>query len=180
MALRSKKEISPLIAAVLLVVIVVSLGAAVMSLVRNYLTEGEKQVTVEKEAIKCGRDTSIELVIIDNNYQICNSTHETDDDLASLNFYFENTGTTKVLDAQVRVVGSRGVFQNNSVLNESFTLNPGGTVLVNMTYDPENVGEFRQVKIVPRINLPGIAEHAFCADSGVSVEAVPNNCTSYQ
>ncbi|MBW2996939.1 hypothetical protein KY349_01210, partial [Candidatus Woesearchaeota archaeon] len=123
---------------------------------------------------------SIELVMIDNNYQICNSTHEDEDDLASLNFYFENTGTTEVLDAQVRIVGSRGIFQNDSVLNESFQLNPGGTVLVNMSFDPENVGDFRQVKIVPRISLPGVAEHAFCADSGITISAVPNNCTSYQ
>lgn len=180
MTLRSKKGISPLIAVVLLVVIVVSLGAAVMSLVRNYLTEGEKQVTVEKESIKCGRDTSIELVMVNNNYQICNTTHETDADLASLNMYFENTGTTEVLDAQVRIVGSRGIFQNDSVLNESFKLNPGGTVLVNMSYDPENVGDFRQVKIVPRISLPGMTEHAFCSDSGITIEHVPNNCTSYQ
>ncbi|MBW2972320.1 hypothetical protein KY359_04760 [Candidatus Woesearchaeota archaeon] len=180
MSFRSKKAISPIIAAVLLVVIVVSLGAAVMSLVRNYLTEGETQVNVEKEAIKCGRDTSIEWVTINEDYQICNSTHEDDPDLASLNFMVENTGTTNVLDLQVRMVGSKGIFQNNTAMNESFTLRPGGVVVVNVSYDPETVGEFRQVRVVPRINLPGISEHAYCSDSGITVSAVPNNCTSYQ
>ncbi|MBN1544416.1 hypothetical protein JW898_03050 [Candidatus Woesearchaeota archaeon] len=180
MLLRSKRAISPIIAAVLLVVIVVSLGAAVMSLVRNYLTEGEKQVTIEKEAIKCGRDTSIEWVMVNDNYQICNGTHETENDLASLNFMVENTGTTEVLNLQVRVVGDKGIIQNNSVLNDTFTLKPGGVVLVNMSYDPDGVGEFRQVKVVPRINLPGIVEHAYCSDSGITVSAVPNNCTTYQ
>ena len=178
MFVRRKKAISPLIAAVLLVVIVVTLGAAVMTLVKNYLTEGEKQVAVGKESIKCGRDTSIELVIIDGNYQICNGTHETDSDLASLNLFVENTGTTDVLDVQVRIVGTSGIFQNNSVLNS--TLRTGGAVLVNMSYSPENVGGFREVKIVPRINLPGITEHAFCSDSGITITSISNNCTTYQ
>ena len=178
MLLRIKKAISPLIAAVLLVVIVVTIGAAVMALVRNYLTEGEKQVTVGKESIKCGRDTSIELVLVNNNYQICNGTHATDPDLASLNFYIENTGTTDVIDAQVRIVGTSGIFQNDSVLND--TLLMGHTVLVNMSYSPASVGRFREVKIVPRINLPGITEHAFCSDSGIKITSIPNNCTTYQ
>jgi flagellin-like protein len=178
MLLRRKKAISPLIAAVLLVVIVVTLGAAVMTLVKNYLTEGEKQVTVGKESIKCGRDVSIGLVLVDGNYQICNGTHHTDANLASLNFYIENTGTIDVLDAQVRIVGSSGIFQNDSVLND--TLRTGHTVLVNMSYDPSSVGGFRQVRIVPRINLPGIIEHAFCSDSGITITSIPNNCTTYQ
>ncbi|HII71892.1 TPA: hypothetical protein HA265_04015 [Candidatus Woesearchaeota archaeon] len=177
MSLKSKKGISPLIAAVLLVVVVVSHGAAVMSLVRNYLTEGEKDVTVGQESIKCGRDVSIGLVMVDGNYQICNGTAE-DADMAALNILIENTGTIDVLDAQVRVVGKDGIFNNNSVLNT--TLETGDTQRINMTYDPEVVGEFRQVKIVPRINLPGIAEHAYCADSGIEVEYVPNNCSTYQ
>lgn len=177
MLLRRKKAISPLIAAVLLVVIVVTLGAAVMTLVRNYLTEGEKQVNVGKESIKCGRDTSIELVLVDGDYQICNSSH-TDPDLASLNFFIENTGSTDVLDAQVRIVGTKGIFQNDSALNS--TLRMGGVAQVNMTYDPSSVGGFRQVKIVPRINLPGITEHAFCSDSGITITSIPNNCTTYQ
>jgi len=180
MLLRGKRAISPIIAAVLLVVVVVSLGAAVMSLVRNFLTEGETQVNVEKEGIRCGRDTSIELVTIDSNYMICNSTDPDDSSMASLNFMIENTGTTDVLDAQVRIVGTDGIFKNDSVLNDTFTLKMGGVALVNMTYDPEVTGGFRQVKIVPRINLPGVAEHAYCSDSGIEVEYVPNNCTTYQ
>lgn len=179
MSLRSKKAVSPLIAAVLLVVITVSIGAVVMTLVRTYTTEGEQQVTVGKEAIKCGRDVSIGLALVDGNYMICNDTDADDSNLASLNFYLENTGTIDVLDAQVRIVGAKGIFQNDSVLNDT-TLKTGGTVIVNVTYDPENVGEFRQVKIVPRINLPGITEHAYCSDSGVTITSVPNNCTTYQ
>jgi hypothetical protein len=142
------------------------------------MSEGEQQVTVGKEAIKCGRDVGLSLALVDDNYMICNGTNADDDTLASLNFYIENTGTIDVLDAQVRIVGSKGIVQNDSVLNA--TLKTGGTVVVNMSYDPENTGEFRQVKIVPRINLPGITEHAYCSDSGVTISSVPNNCTTYQ
>lgn len=167
-----------MIAAVLLVVIVVSIGAAVMALVRNYMTEGEQQVTISKEAIKCGRDVAIDFVLVDSNYQICNSTHATDSSLASLNFVIENTGTLKIRDIQVRAVGTRGIIQNNSVLNDSMAT--GGVVLINMSYDPELLGGFRQVKIIPRINLPGQVEAAYCSDAGITVSAVPNNCTTYQ
>jgi flagellin-like protein len=177
MALGSRKAVSPLIAAVLLIVITVTIGAVVMAIIRTYVTEGEKQVTVGKESIKCGRDVGMELVIVNGNYQICNGTAE-DTDLAALNFMVENTGSMDILDAQVRIVGSKSIFQNDSVLNG--TLRMGATQLVNMSYDPEGVGEFRQVKIVPRINLPGITEHAFCSDVGITVTSVPNNCTSYQ
>ena len=178
MLLRGKRAISPIIAAVLLVVIVVSIGAAVMSLVRNFITEGETTINVEKEGIKCGRDTSIELVLINENYQICNASHPDDSDLAMLNFMIENVGTIDVLDAQVRIVGKQGIVRNDSVLNG--TLRMGGVALVNMSYDPEVTGAFRQVKIVPRINLPGVTEHAYCSDSGVEIESIPNNCTTYQ
>jgi flagellin-like protein len=176
--LLGKRAISPLIAAVLLVVMVVTIGAAVMAIVRNYVTEGETQVTVGKEQIKCGRDVGLSWVLVDGNYQVCNGTHPTDNDLANLNFMVENTGTIDIMDLQVRAVGSKGIIQNNSVLNA--TLKTGGIVLINMSYDPTRLGEFRQVKIVPRINLPGITEHAFCSDSGVTVSSVPNNCTTYQ
>jgi flagellin-like protein len=138
MSLQSKKAISPLIAAVLLVVIVVTIGAAVMALVRGYMTEGEQQVTVNKEAIKCGRDTSIGIVLIENTYRICNGTHESDSDLASLNVFLENTGTIDINDAQIRMIGTRGIFQNDSVLDEM--LRRGGSTLINMTFDPEVVG----------------------------------------
>ncbi len=177
MHLLSKKGVSPLIAAVLLVVIVVVLGAAVMSLFQNYVKEGEKQVTVGKESIKCGRDVGIGWVLVNNDYQVCNASAE-DDDMASLNLMIENTGSMDILDAQVRIVGSHGIITNNSVLNSSLGI--GQSALINMTYDPEVLGEFRQVKVVPRINLPGITEHAFCSDSGISLSEISNNCTTYQ
>ncbi len=178
MLLSTKRAISPMIAAVLLVVIVVSIGAAVMALVRNYVTEGEQQVTIGKESIKCGRDVAIDFILVDNSYQICNGTHASDSSLASLNFMIENTGAVKIRDVQVRAVGTIGIIQNNSVLNN--TMATGGIALINMSYNPEALGGFRQVKVIPRINLPGQVEAAFCTEAGITVDAVPNNCTTYQ
>lgn len=171
----NKKAISPIIAAVLLVVIVVGLGTAIMGISRNYLTDGEKDMKEKKEEIKCGKDVEIEIVIIADNYQICNATAE--DDMASLNVMVSNTGMMDIMDAQVRMVGKKGIFMNNSVLNDSLVM--GETVQLNVTYDPEVVGEFRQVKIIPRINLPGIKEHAYCSDVGITALEVPNNCTTF-
>lgn len=176
MVVKNRKAISPIIAAVLLVVIVVGLGAALMSITRNYLSEGKKDMTEKKEEIKCGKDVEFEIVIIDNNYQICNAS-ATEADMASLNVMVVNTGTMDILDMQMRMVGQKGIFMNNSVLNQTLTM--GGTQQLNITYDPENVGEFKQIKLIPRINLPGIKEHAFCSDVGIEVIEVPNNCTTF-
>jgi flagellin-like protein len=112
MTYRGRRAISPLIAAVLLVVIVVVLGAAVMNLSKNYFADSKKDVTEQSEQIKCGKDVGMELVIIDNNYQICNAT-ATDTDMASLNFMIVNTGSIDILDAQVRMVGTNGIINNN-------------------------------------------------------------------
>jgi flagellin-like protein len=176
MTVSNRKAISPIIAAVLLVVIVVGLGAALMSIARNYLSEGKQDITEKKEEIKCGKDVGMEIVIIGNNYQICNATAE-ETDMASLNVMLVNTGTIPILDAQVRMVGTRGIFMNNSVFNE--TMEMGDTIQLNITYDPESVGEFRQVFIVPRIKLPGIQQHAFCSDVGIEAIEIPNNCTTF-
>ena len=161
----------------MLIVITVTIGAVVMTLVRTYVTEGQTQVNVGSEAIKCGRDVAIQLPLLNGNYQICNAS-AIETDMASLNFIVENVGSVDVLDMQVRIVGNNGIVQNDTVLNG--TLKTGGVQIINLTFDPDLVGEFRQVKIVPRINLPGITEHAFCSDSGILITSIPNNCTSYQ
>lgn len=176
MTVRGKRAISPLIAAVLLVVVVVVLGAAVMNLSKTYYDDSKKDVTEQNEQIKCGKDVGMEIVIIDNKYQICNSTSD-QTDMASLNVMVINTGTIDILDAQVRMVGTNSIIANNSVFNS--TLATGSTVQLNITYDPEILGQFRQVRIVPRINLPGIKEHAFCSDVGIEAQEVPNNCTTF-
>lgn len=174
----NKKAISPLIAAVLLVVVVVSLGAAVMSLTRGYLEQGETDVNVNKESIRCGRDVGIQFAIINENYAVCNKTDPDDSDMAQTQLYIENVGTMDVLDAQVRLIGKTSIFQNDTVLSN--TLETGSIARINVTYDPESLGEFRQLKITPRINLPGITDHAYCSDAALTISSLSNNCTTYE
>ncbi|HII71315.1 TPA: hypothetical protein HA265_01005 [Candidatus Woesearchaeota archaeon] len=173
MAFRGKRAISPLIAAVLLVVVTVSIGAAVFSLIQNYMAEGKQDIKEGQEEIRCGRDVGIELFIVNNTY-ICNATDPDDDEVAIFHMIISNTGTRDVDQAQLRVFFEGKVFQNSSILND--TLEMGESQVVNVTYSLDTYGgEFRSAQVIPRISIPGVQDYAFCTDNAWNVEAM-NSC----
>ena len=171
---RSRKAISPLIAAVLLVVVTVSIGAAVFSLIQNYMGSGKQDIKRGAEEIRCGRDVGIELRPLNFTY-ICNSTAE-ESDMASFNMIVSNVGSRDVEQAQLRVFFEGGVFSNNSILND--TLAPGQSQVVNVTYDPEpedEWGALRSAQVIPRIGIPGVSDFSYCTDNAWEVKDI-NQC----
>ena len=52
---KNKKAISPLIASVLLIVVVVGIGAVVTGIVRNYVTENKQTITEKAKPIKLNK-----------------------------------------------------------------------------------------------------------------------------
>jgi len=70
--MKTKKGISPLIAAVMLMALVVSIGAVIMTWTKQYVGESldEADETLGSEGV-CGNDVYIELVEIDDEKQIC-------------------------------------------------------------------------------------------------------------
>ncbi|MFH1053299.1 MAG: archaellin/type IV pilin N-terminal domain-containing protein [Candidatus Woesearchaeota archaeon] len=57
-----KKGVSPIIAVVLLIAIVVGLGAVLMTISRSFMTETEENIGEKTEQMKCSTDVQIELV----------------------------------------------------------------------------------------------------------------------
>ena len=56
---KNKRGVSPLIAAVLLIVVVVGVGAVVTGIVRNYVTSGKQTIQSKAGDIKCGAEIDI-------------------------------------------------------------------------------------------------------------------------
>ncbi len=171
MRLIDKKAISPLIAAVLLVVVTVSIGAAVFALVQNYMGSGKKTISEKTEEIRCGRDVGITMELFNNTY-LCNASADKNDE-ASFNMIINNVGSRKVDQVQLRVIGSRMVFNNISILDNAMQL--GDSIVINVTYNPEDLGTFRSAQVIPRITIPGVTDYAFCTDNAWNIGAM-NQC----
>ncbi|MFH1053300.1 MAG: archaellin/type IV pilin N-terminal domain-containing protein [Candidatus Woesearchaeota archaeon] len=57
-----KKGVSPIIAVVLLIAIVVGLGAVLMTISRNFMSESEENIEEKTEVMKCNTDVQINFV----------------------------------------------------------------------------------------------------------------------
>jgi len=171
MLLKGKKAISPLISAVLLVVITVSIGAAVFALVQNYMGSGKKTISEKNEELRCGRDVGISMELFNNTY-ICNASSDKSGK-ASFNMILNNQGSRVINQVQLRVIGTKSVFTNNSILNQSMPL--GASWVINVTYNPEELGDFRSAQVIPRITIPGVDDYAYCTDNAWNIGAM-NQC----
>jgi FlaG/FlaF family flagellin (archaellin) len=165
--LTSKKAVSPLIAAVLLIVVVVGIGAVVTGIVRNYVTENKQTITEKASDMKCGVEVAITVPSVNDVLKICNATS------TSINFTLENTGTATIDEIQVKFFGSSS-FAAIDTLGASGSgglfgsgMAPGKTLSFNASF-PSSIGTLQQIKIVPRVKVVGRAEKAFCTDAALT------------
>ena len=166
--MRTKKAISPLIASVLLIVVVLAIGAVVTGIARNYITAGKQEMENAKADLKCATDLEITIPHINGDYRICKMT---DISPNRLNITVRNTGSVRVDDIQVKVFGSKGFVTNDSVLPEGM---PTGKMLsVSVEYDEDAVGKISQINIVPRLKKVGQTEKLFCIASQIVFADLP-------
>lgn len=170
---RSKKGLSPLIAAVLLIVVVVGIGAVITGIVRNYVTEGKQTITEKASDMKCGIEISINVPVVADELRICNWSDK-------IEVTLENSGSSDIDDIQVKVFGTAGFYANDTAWTESATLTPtfetGDTVTLNAYFDDSAVGDIQQVKIVPRVKVVGRTDKAYCTDAALTF-ADFNSCS---
>ncbi|MBW2996938.1 hypothetical protein KY349_01205 [Candidatus Woesearchaeota archaeon] len=162
---RSKKGLSPLIAAVLLIVVVVGIGAVVTGIVRNYVTEGKQTITEKASDMKCGVEISIDVPVVADELRICNWSNK-------IQFTLDNSGSSDIDDLQVKVFGTAGFDANDTAWTDSPTqtavFETGDTVILNITFDDTAVGDIQQVKIVPRVRVVGRTDKAYCTDASLT------------
>ncbi|MFC1741943.1 hypothetical protein ACFL3V_05385 [Nanoarchaeota archaeon] len=174
----SKKGLSPLIAAVLLIVVVVGIGAVVTGIVRNYVTENKQTITEKASDMKCGIEVNVDIPTVADELRICHNTTN-----YHVKFTLENTGSATIDDLQVKFFGTGGFDANDTVVTQSTLADPdgsydsGNTEEFTVVYDNAAVGTLQQVKIVPRVKVVGRSDKAYCTDAGLTyTEFVTTGC----
>jgi len=158
---RSKRAVEPLIAAVLLIVVTVGIGAVVVGIVRNMISENKVQIESKNDEMSCSRDVMLEIVKIDTVPQICNGSNYID-------MVLENKGV-KIDDFQLVVMGDAGLYTNPSA-NSSLAV--GATGELNVSFIPAGVGTVLQVKLVPKLKKSGDTGYNFCTDVAIKYEGL--------
>ncbi len=165
--MMNKKGLSPLIAAVLLIVVVVGIGAVVTGIVRNYVTENKQVITEKSSDMKCGVEVAINVPVVADALRICNDTS-----VGNITFTLENSGSATIDELQLKFFGGSGF----DAQDESLALNgisggiaAGDTKEISVHYDDLKTGlPLQQVKIVPRVKVVGRSEKAYCTDAALT------------
>jgi FlaG/FlaF family flagellin (archaellin) len=173
--LKSKKGVEPLIAAVLLIVVVVGIGAVVTGIVRNYVTENKQTIMEKASDMKCGVEVAVNIPTVGDTLRICKGSGSNPD----LNFTMENTGSAVIDDLQVKFFGSNGFVANDTAGTQTTAFGSDGmaageTIAFSVKYTNTTAGQLEQVKIVPRVKVVGRSDKAFCTDAALTFTDIPN------
>jgi len=162
-----KKGVSPIIAAVLLVVITIAIGATTMAFIRS-LTDSNLQTASEQSTkIACGSDLKLEIPVVQNNYKIC-YYNET----GGVNVLFHNTGSIDVNGFLMSVIltnGSVYTFVDTSSVPVSNYVNVNLTTNLTSLDAESNVAQWRiesKIKGSPGKGDTICADVAIVRDSG--------------
>lgn len=149
-----KKAISPLIATLLLLSFAVALGVVIMNF-------GRAQVELEAQ---CPIDIGLRFAEIGEEQQICY-----DDAKKEVSFIVENGVNIKVSGMIVNTISSEKA--ETKELPEA-KMAKAGSYMGHIPYDTAVNGEFRQMKITPKINL--YDEEQICLEKSLVVEKLPS------
>ena len=124
-----KKAISPLIAAVLLMALVVSIGAVIMTWTKTYVNKELTSADAKQssEAV-CGKDVSMSLEEINNEKQIC-WTKDAAGNIA-IKYTLTNGPDKELIGLAGKVITSNKVFTNNTLMK----IGVGQTIIANNTF----------------------------------------------
>jgi flagellin-like protein len=146
----SKRGVSPLIATVLLVMIVVSIGAAVMVVIQGLAQEGIDSTQAQQQLIKCGTDVEVGLLAVGDTYRMCIDTRNTSD-IAVFKIFLENKGLKDIADWKFRIIGDGAINDTNG----GFTALPRGSLLGYRFEFGGNVGpsltQISKISLSPKI-----------------------------
>ncbi|MBW2972318.1 hypothetical protein KY359_04750 [Candidatus Woesearchaeota archaeon] len=164
---NSKKGLSPLIAAVLLIVVVVGIGAVVTGIVRNYVTENKQTITEKASDMKCGVEVSVNVPVVADEFRLCNDSVN-----SNITFTLENSGSATIDELQVKFFGGSGFDSQDEALalnGLSGGFDAGSTQEISVHYDTAKTGApLQQVKIVPRVKVVGRSDKAYCTDAALT------------
>ena len=94
-----KKGVSPIIAAVLLVVITIAIGATTMAFIRSLADTNLDSANEAATRILCGADLNLEIPIVNDQYKICYYNNSGD-----ISLTFHNKGTINIKGFQYTAI----------------------------------------------------------------------------
>lgn len=146
-----KRGVSPLIATVLLVMITVSIGAAVMVVIQNVAQEGIASTEIQGELIKCGTDVSVQVLPVASSYRICLDPSDETDEIGNITLFLENTGLRDVISWRFTVIGSDGIYDSSS---QGIDLDKGAIVGMKFLFNGTGTGveNITQIRLAPQIS----------------------------
>ena len=155
----NKKGVSPIIAAVLLVVITIAIGATTMAFIRGLADQNLDSAREKAAQISCGTDVRLEVLTIGDTYKICKDTT-----LNSLNVTLKNVGSKTIKRLKLTVLGNDTAigYTTNETGLISFEKNTISRQTIN--YDDTDVGTPLEYQLEPIIQgQPG--QDVYCTDS---------------
>ncbi len=149
-----KRAVSPLIATVLLVMITVSIGAAVMVVIQNVAQDGIQSTVTQNELIKCGSDVSAEVLTVSSSYRICINAIPTATTAGNFTLFLENTGLKDISAWRVMVIGESGVYDASS---QGLALSKGAIAGMRFSFNGTgpNVANVSTIRLAPEIDGGG-------------------------
>ena len=147
---QNKKAVSPLIATVLLVMIVVSIGAAVMVVIQGLTEEQIESTKTQSQLLKCANDVQVGIFTQGEDYLICMDDPATSTDLGNFSIYLENKGIKDILDWRITVFGVNGLADINGGFS---ALDQGEIKLYKFNFTGS--GSITKVRLSPKTAVQG-------------------------
>ena len=134
-----KRGISPLIATVLIICMTVLIGVIIMAWSGVFTKGLLSSADAERDKLMvCNSEVSLNI----RNACI---------DGANINLMIENAGTKAVRGIIARVIGNSGGYQED----KEVLISEGGLGSAVVAYTPEAIGNFKQIEILPRVDIKG-------------------------
>ena len=157
-----KKGISPIIAAIILIAIVVAVGALVANFIRSYVNTQKEGIDTAQVGVKCATETNLKIV----EDSIGNSARCTAP-LDVINFNLQNAGIA-IAGLTVATVGDTGVksFTHPTIL-EATPLSGGQVIAITTTTG--DVGNIQKIVITPSIKVQGTEGPTVCGEAAIEI-----------
>ncbi|MBN1502248.1 hypothetical protein JW930_01785 [Candidatus Woesearchaeota archaeon] len=150
--MQNKKAVSPLIATVLLVMIVVSVGAAVMLVIRNLSDEQIQKIETSSREIQCGTEVKPRIVAYGTSYKYCY-----DPTTRNVTVMFENQGDTKIEGWRITVIGDSVYDREDTAChNDTYCSELNTSQIRTFHWNYDDVGTVEYIRILPLVTgAPG-------------------------
>ncbi len=150
---HSKKAVEGYIVTIILVILTLVIGAIVINLVRNYVGDKETDIVKTASQTKCGSDVIIKIPVVNKQEDLCQGG-------GWVNFTLENVGLSAIEGLTATVIGESSIVTNTS----STQLPKGSIAKYNLVVATGAIGNLRQIRIIPRVNVTGESNAVVCSD----------------